>query len=199
MTRRPKRLIMPGRDNIVCERVREGFGKFIVTFEPSAVRLYRAHRLALVSYARRLSGDPAAAEDIVHDAWLLFDNRPADQSVQQPLAYLRRIVRNLVFAQFRRRQHEGDVGQTDIANAIGNIPDETPSAEAEMIARDELRSVMEVIDSLPERQVAAFKMYCFQDMTLREIALKLGLSTSRVHVLVTDAINRCDARRSLAE
>lgn len=82
---------------------------------------------------------------------------------------------------------------------MDRIPDETPSVEVDMIARDELRSVMNVIDGLPERQIAAFKMYYFEEMTLREIALKLGLSTSRVHVLVTDAIARCDAHRSLAE
>lgn len=175
------------------------FGKFIVTSEPSAVRLYKAHRPALVSYAKRLSGDSATAEDIVHDAWLLFDNRPPDQPVRQPLPYLRRIVRNLVFAQFRRRQHEGDVGHIDIASVIDAVPDSAPSAEVEMIARDELRSVMDVIDRLPERQIAAFKMYYFEDMTLREIALNLGLSTSRVHVLVTDAIERCDALRSFAK
>lgn len=175
------------------------FGQIIVTLESPAVRLYKTHRTALISYAKKLSGDPSAAEDIVHDAWLLFDNRPSDQPVRQPLAYLRRIVRNLVFAQFRRRQHDRDFGQADIVNVIGQIPDETPSAEVEMIARDELRSVMNVIDSLPERQVAAFKMYYFEDMTLREIAVKLGLSTSRVHVLVTDAIERCDAQRSRTE
>jgi RNA polymerase sigma factor (sigma-70 family) len=170
-----------------------------VTFEPSAESLYEAHRPALLSYAKKLSGDPAVAEDIVQDAWLLFDNRPMDPPVRQPLAYLRRIVRNLVFAQFRRRQYEGATGQTDIANVMDRIPDETPSVEVDMIARDELRSVMNVIDGLPERQIAAFKMYYFEEMTLREIALKLGLSTSRVHVLVTDAIARCDAHRSLAE
>lgn len=164
--------------------------------EPLALSLYKSHRKSLVSYAGRLSGDPVVAEDIVQDAWLLLDRQPAGKSIREPLGYLKRIIRNLVFAQTRRNRHEGLVIGGNLADAVARLPDDAPSAEAVLIARDDLRLVMEVVDALPERQIAAFKMYHFEGMKLREVATRLGISTSLAHVLVTEAMQLCDERRT---
>lgn len=166
--------------------------------EPVALRLYKSHRASLVSYAGRLSGDPDAAEDIVQDAWLLFDGRPAADGVREPLGYLKRIVRNLVFAQARRNRREGPVGDLDTAEAVRRLADERPSVEAELIARDDMRLVMGVVGALPDRQQAAFKMYYFDGLKLREVAMRLGISTSLAHLLVTEAMQLCDERRKQA-
>lgn len=163
--------------------------------ERIAYDLYESHRDMLVSYAGRLSGDPVSAEDVVQDAWLLLDRQPAGKNIREPLGYLKRIVRNLVFAHARRRHYEGTVAGLDMADAIARLADETPSAETQLIARDDLRSVMAVVDGLPERQIAAFKLYHFEGLKLREVALRLGISISLAHLLVTEAMQLCDERR----
>ncbi|WP_087576083.1 sigma-70 family RNA polymerase sigma factor [Sphingobium xenophagum] len=163
--------------------------------EPIALSLYKSHRESLISYAGRLSGDPVVAEDIVQDAWLLLDRQPASKPIREPLGYLKRIVRNLVFAQARRSRYEGQIIGGDMTAAVAQLPDEAPSAEAELIARDDLRLVMDLVDALPERQIAAFKMYHFEGMKLREVATRLGISTSLAHLLVTEAMQLCDERR----
>jgi len=160
-----------------------------------ALRLYESHRDALVSYAGRLSGDANAAEDIVQDAWLLFDRQRAAETVREPLSYFKRIVRNLVFAQARRRRLEGALPDMDTAKAVNQLADDRPDLEAELIAREEMRLVMGVVTSLPERQQAAFKMYYFEKMKLREVGLRLGISTSLAHLLVTEAMQLCDEKR----
>jgi len=162
-----------------------------------ALRLYKSHRESLVSYAGRLSGDPVAAEDIVQDAWLLLDKQAAGNGVREPLGYLKRIVRNLVFAQARRARYES-AGVLDAAEAVGALTDDRPSAEAELIAREEVALVMDVLASLPERQQAAFKMYHFEEMKLREVGARLAISTSLAHLLVTEAMQLCDERRKRA-
>lgn len=163
--------------------------------ERIAASLYESYRDSLVSYAGRLSGDPVAAEDIVQDAWLLFDRQPADKRIREPLGYLKRIVRNLAFTHARRNRREGRIGAEDMADAVSRLADDAPSAETQLIARDDLRLVMEVVDALPQRQVAAFKMYYFDGMKLREVAAQLGISTSLAHLLVTEAMQLCDERR----
>lgn len=160
-----------------------------------ALRLYQTHREALVSYARKLSGDPAAAEDIVQDAWLQFDRQPHAEDIREPLGYLKRIVRNLVFARARRARHERQATGPDAAEAVTRLVDERPSIEAELMAQEEMRLVMQVVQSLPLRQQAAFRMYHFEELKLREVAERLGISVSLAHLLVTEAMQRCDERR----
>lgn len=163
--------------------------------EPIALRLYKSHRASLISYAGQLSGDPMVAEDIVQDAWLLLDRQPVGKPIREPLGYLKRIVRNLVFARARRNHREGQIGNADMRDAVARLADDAPSAETILIARDDLRLVMNVVDALPARQIAAFKMYYFEEMKLREIAIRLGISTSLTHLLVTEAMQLCDERR----
>ena len=163
--------------------------------ERVAVSLYKTHRDSLVAYAGKLSGDPIGAEDIVQDAWLLLDNQLASKPIREPLGYLKRIVRNLVFAQVRRRHRDRTADREDPDNVMARLADEAPSAEAVLMARDELGLLMEVVNALPERQIAAFKMYHFEGMKLREIAQRLGISTSLAHLLVRETIQLCDERR----
>lgn len=163
----------------------------------AALHLYRSHRNSLVSYAGRISGDPDGAEDIVQDAWLLFSRPQHAEGIQEPLGYLKRIVRNLVFAQGRRNRKNPTVA-ADISESADRIVDDRPSIEAELIARDDMRLVMDVVQSLPDRQQAAFKMYHFEGLKLREVAARLGISTSLAHLLVTDAMQLCDERRMRA-
>ncbi|KEQ52187.1 Sigma-24 (FecI) [Sphingobium chlorophenolicum] len=160
-----------------------------------ALRLYKSHRESLVTYAGRLSGDPAAAEDIVHDAWLLFDRQPAPDQIREPLSYLKRIVRNLVFAQVRHRRREPSLAAPEAGAVVEMLMDDRPSVEADLIARDDMRLVMQVVNGLPARQSAAFKMYHFEELKLREIAIRLGVSVSLTHLLITEAMELCDEMR----
>lgn len=156
---------------------------------------YRSHRTSLLTYAGRLSGDPTSAEDIVQDAWLLFDQQRKATPIHEPLAYLKRIVRNLVFAEARRHRRVGITVSAEVADVAGELTDSQPSADAALIAKDELALVGEVLNGLPERQRMAFQLYYFEDLKLRQVAERLGVSVSLAHLLVTEAMQLCDERR----
>lgn len=158
--------------------------------ERIALRLYRSHRDTLVSYAGKLSGDRAIAEDIVQDAWLLLDRKTDDGAIREPMGYLRRIIRNLVFTRARQAR-EITVGAEDMLG----IADNRPSAEAEVMAQQAMALVLDAIDAMPARQKAAIKMYHFEGLKLREIAAKLGLSVSYTQSLIADGLEVCNQRR----
>jgi RNA polymerase sigma-70 factor (ECF subfamily) len=155
------------------------------------LRLYRTHRETLVSYAGKLSGDRSAAEDIVHDAWLLLDRQPESTVIREPVGYLRRIIRNLVFADSRRQRREPELSVEDVPD----IADERPSVEAEVMARQAIALVMDAIDAMPSRQRAAIKMYHFEGMKLREVSERLDLSLSYTHSLIVDGMEICNQCR----
>jgi len=159
--------------------------------ERLTLRLYRTHRETLVSYAGKLSGDRVSAEDIVHDAWMLLDRQPDNTVIREPVSYLRRIIRNLVFADVRRQRREPKL----IVEDMPDIADERPSIESEVMARQAMELVMDAIDAMPPRQRAAIKMYHFEGMKLREIAERLELSVSYTHSLIVDGMKICNQRR----
>ncbi|WP_206244079.1 sigma-70 family RNA polymerase sigma factor [Novosphingobium terrae] len=158
--------------------------------------LYLSHRKALIDQASRIIGDGARAEDVVQDAWLRFsslsDTDSDGQRILQPLAYLRRIVRNLAIDLSRRQAHENwdPNGDADLAEMAA--PEPTPEQTA--LARNELDHVTAALEGLPLRTRQAFDLYRFQGKTLSEVAVILGISQTRAHQLVQDAIARCTAR-----
>jgi RNA polymerase sigma factor (sigma-70 family) len=152
------------------------------TYERLAARLYRAHRAALVSYAGKVSGDRAIAEDVVHDASLHLDRQTGKTVIREPLAYFRRIIRNLVFARARRPARETALP----AEVIHDVVDDGPSVETALIARQSMELVLDALEKMPARQKAAVTMYHFDGLKLREVAEQLGLSISHTHGLIVD-------------
>lgn len=161
------------------------------------LRLYESHRDSLVSYAGKLSGDRASAEDAVQDAWLQFDRQRDVTAIHDPIGYLKRIVRNLVFEQTRRRKREDRLGLTRSCPEEQDIPDSRPGVEAECIAHQSMMLVLDTIDAMPERQKAAIKMYHFEGLKLREVAERLGLSVSHTQSLIAEGMETCNQMRKL--
>lgn len=157
--------------------------------------IYLAHRVELVDYATRIVGDRARGEDVVQEAFLRFRSTAADRPLDEPLGYLRRIVRNLAIDWTRRLSNERRT--FDDAAEHAAIADDSPSQEAALVARDELRIVMAAMAELPERTRVALTMHRFDGCKLREIAAHLGISVALAHALVFEGLEHC--RRRLAE
>lgn len=159
------------------------------------LHFYLEHRDALIDQATRIVGDQARAEDVVQDAWLRFSASSGhdadDNPIGKPAAYLRRIVRNLAI-DFARRQSLENVHPDGDAD-LYDMPAAEPSPERAAIARDELEHVTATLEALPERTRLAFDLYRFHGKTLVEIGVILGVSQTRAHQLVQEAMMRCTA------
>lgn len=158
--------------------------------ERLALRLYRTHRDTLVNYAARLLGDRSKAEDVVQDAWLIFDQLPDQHGVRDPIAYLWRIVRNQSFNALRRINQYQKIAGGD-ADGVRLLADQSPSAEQQAIARQSLDRFMERLALLPDRQKTAIRMHRLEGYKMREIAALLGISIPMVHTLIADGLVKC--------
>lgn len=162
--------------------------------ERVALRLYKTHRQALVQYAGRLSGDRALAEDIVQEAWLRFDRVTAQRFLDEPLGYLKRIVRNIALDGLRHEQVEHRVLRPGIEAVVEAAPDSSPSPEAHVLQRERLALVEAALAELPERTRIAVRLHRIENKKIREVAEHLGLSTSYAHSLIMEGVEHCRKR-----
>ena len=165
-----------------------------VRHERNILAVYMAHRGALVNYANGFVSDPAHAEDVVQEAWLRYRAAASRRTLDEPVGYLYRIVRNLAIDSYRRRRREERVVEPATAKADERTADDTPSPEAAAIAKDELRLLMEAMAELPERTRVALEMRRFGGCKLKEIAAHLGISVTVTHDIIADGIAHCRRR-----
>lgn len=151
--------------------------------------LFIEHRGSLVDYATGLVGSRAHAEDLVQEAFIRF--APAQRSgstVEQPLAYLYRIVRNLALDATRRRALEQR--QRQDGPTWWMVPTAPRTPEQELRYRENLGRVERILSELPKDTRVAVEMHRLGGYTLQEVADHLGVSVPTVHRMVRDALVR---------
>lgn len=157
---------------------------------------YMAHRAALVDFATPIVGDRTRAEDVVQEAYLRLarGNDAPPKTIDNPVAYLYRIVRNLAIDSYRKRQREGRVMTLRDDATLWEAPDDTPTPETAAAARDEFRLLQDALDELPERTRIALEMRRFGGFKLHEIASHLGISQTTAHDIIVKGIAHCRRR-----
>ncbi len=141
----------------------------------------------LVGYVGRQFGDSDFARDVVHEVCADLLARPEPAGVRQPLAFLRRMLRNRAID--RRR---GDAVRTRLADTLAR---HAPAAWHEDAATrlSGLQSVEDlagVILALPDRARQVFILHRLYDMPQAVIARELDLSTNAVAKHYAQAMRR---------
>ncbi|MEM8796726.1 MAG: sigma-70 family RNA polymerase sigma factor [Pseudomonadota bacterium] len=146
-----------------------------------ALTTFLKEREALISVALRIVQTRAVAEELVQDSWLRWDNKnyPSDKA----LPIFNRIVSNLARDWWQSRQTEEQI-LTDLML----LEDSDFDSERILIARQELRRVVEALEKMPQNTIYAFQMRFVDGLTFREIAKQLGLSRSRAHAILDEAL-----------
>ena len=124
---------------------------------------------------------PDEAEDILQDLFVKLEGlKPGP--VAEPRAYLYRMVENLLFDRRRTAGWRTSREEAWVAAQLGGTreADGRPSAERELIAREELRLISEALAALPDRTLQIFRLYRLDGLRQREIATELGISVSSV-------------------
>jgi RNA polymerase sigma-70 factor (sigma-E family) len=141
-----------------------------------AEELYRTHGLGLVRLALLLTGERAAAEDAVQDAFfglyraLLRGREPDDVP-----AYLRTAVLNA--ARSVQRAH---ARRRALLLRAAHPDPLVSSAETAVIADEDSQRVITAVASLPRRQREVLALRYFLDLGEKEIAAVLGISRGTV-------------------
>jgi RNA polymerase sigma-70 factor (ECF subfamily) len=155
-----------------------------MTFE----ELYRTHVAEVGRFALYLTGDPADAEDVTSETFVLAWAADAPTRAHSLRAYLFSIARNLN----RKRHRRARAG----AAIVAAMPERVPDLEVELAGASELRAVLARLQTLPEIDRAVLLMRAFHDMPYAEIAASLGISVASAKVKVHRARAILETHRS---
>jgi RNA polymerase sigma factor (sigma-70 family) len=143
---------------------------------------YAAHRDALVGFALLLVGDPAAAEDLVHEAVTAALGRP--EPPDDAGAYLRTAIANRARSRWRRQA------------VVRRVEPLLPRG-ADLFEDPPDVALWDVVRRLPDRPRAVLTLRFVERLTNVEIAARLGLPVGTVASIVVRTLERL--RRELAE
>lgn len=120
-------------------------------------------------------GAGAGAEDLFQDLWMRLTQRPTGP-IAQPLSYIMRAANNLMLDRYRsaRQSQLRDHAWSDSTNA------HPPSAEAALIAREQLARVEQAITAAGDRPARIFRRFRVDGIAQRDIASEMGVSLSTV-------------------
>jgi RNA polymerase sigma-70 factor (ECF subfamily) len=141
---------------------------------------FEAQRPRLLRLAYRMLGSLAEAEDVVQDAWLRWSR--IAESVDQPSAYLTRIVTRLCLGQMRsaRVRRETYVGAWLPDPLVGTTEDEEQ-------ADDITLTLMLALERLSPLERAAFLLHDVFGVALNDVAGTLDRDASAVRQLASRA------------
>ncbi len=157
-----------------------------MAWEQDLAVLARERGSALVAYAYLLTGERAAAQDLVQDAMVATFSRRHPAEVEHLEAYVRRAILN-AFLNTRRRRDRWDgiaylVADDTSARAVDRSgPDAVAAARADVHA---------ALARLTPRERACVVLRHFEDLPVRDIADRLDVSEGAVKRYLSDARRR---------
>ncbi|WP_242096470.1 sigma-70 family RNA polymerase sigma factor [Sphingomonas sp. CROZ-RG-20F-R02-07] len=130
--------------------------------------LYALTHAKLFGICLRICGDRQAAEDVLHDVYLLIWRRAGawEPGRSSPITWLATIARNRAI-DWRRAQAVRRATPIDDAPPIA---DERPDAEATMLSGDAATRLMACLEALEPRQRSAIRTAFFDGVTYVELA-----------------------------
>jgi len=136
----------------------------------------------LLRFAGSLVRDPAAAEDLVQDAFVrLWDRRERLDVTQSLRAYLFRSVRNLAFNHRRDDQtHQRLLGDAALDDE-GVVPRRGPTPDQVATGQELERQLAGWLDALPPRQREALRLSRMEGLSHAEVAEAMGCAPRTVN------------------
>lgn len=168
---------------------------------PSIELLYLDHHGWLQGWLRRRLGNASDAADLAHDAFLRLITKPAPDgfaSFGEARGYLRAMAQGMCINLWHRREIE----QAWLDTLAAQPEALAPSAEHQAIVLEALNEVGAMLLELPPKAGHAFLLAAACQMTDKEVAAEIGVSTRMVRKYVTQAMLRCmqlQARQTLDE
>lgn len=132
------------------------------------------------------------AEDAVQELYLkIFSGSKNMMDVRNPVAYGTTLLRNICIDRIRRRNaiRAEEIQEYIVSDTSG--PDETSAC------RDALKSLLQEMEKLPEKQSRALKMRAFEGLEYQEIAKRMRLSQVNVRVLISIARKQLKRRMNI--
>ncbi len=156
--------------------------------------LFKTYYPRLYGYAVRFTEDDEIARDIIQESFIkVWEKRHLLTAVSLS-SLLFTMVRNACLNHLKHRAIVGKYQMTCMANVRGEERlyhvDFQFDPDRELLHEELQRHIGTVMDGLPERSREVFAMSRFEGLKNREIAEKLGISTTAVEKHISKAIRR---------
>jgi RNA polymerase sigma-70 factor (ECF subfamily) len=135
--------------------------------------LYDRYSRAVFSFALRMLGERAAAEELVQEAYFRAwqQARRFSEGRGTFITWLLSITHNLAIDEIRRRNRRPQrADSTDPVLLLTNQTDENPTVEEQAVLTTIREQIAVAMATLPEAQRSAIELAYFHGLTQREIA-----------------------------
>ena len=140
-------------------------------------RIYAKYKDYLLTLAKGLLNEQAAAEDVVHDVFVSFARSARQFQLTGSLrGYLATCVSNLARDKIRARTR-----QAEALDSVNPIILDSDNPEQSVIEKEELTRLRQAISQIPYEQREAVILHLKGEMKFREIAQLQGVSVSTIH------------------
>jgi len=153
--------------------------------------LVQKYRRPMLSFMYRMAHNSAVAEDLAQEVFLrVYRSREKYEASAKFTTWLYRIASNLAVNHARDTRHERPENTVSLdepdqeSGLTMDVPDDSLSAEENIVKRERLAAIRQRVQSLPERQRIAVIMHKYQQMDYRQIAEVLKLSESAIKSLL---------------
>ena len=156
------------------------------------ILLINQHRAELNRFIARKIGTNEMSEDILQDAYLRLQQYSSITTIDNPRAFVFRIVANLVIDYQRnanqRLPHDND------EDVLHNITDNAAQPDEQYLAVQRLEMINAALAELPDKCRTAFYLHRIEGRSHAEIAEQLHISTSMVAKHLFKAMIHCRER-----
>jgi RNA polymerase sigma-70 factor (ECF subfamily) len=138
------------------------------------------------AWLRRIRPAGLEADDLIQEAYAKLASLPSVSHITQPRPYLFRIIKSLILANVRHAQVVAIESMAELGEL--NISLEEASPERILSARQQLERLAQAIEFLPPGCREVFRLRKFEDLSQREIAMRLKISENTVEKQLARAL-----------
>ena len=145
--------------------------------------IFRRYYKGLCAYASNYVYDLDQAQSLVQDCFVkLWANRDRADSIESLPAYLSRMVRN------RCIDHIRQVKSLEKLHEKLELEEFVINAENSLLSREFEELLVKAISALPKKSKMAFEYSRFENLTYKEIGVKMNISSKAVEALLSRAL-----------
>jgi RNA polymerase sigma-70 factor (ECF subfamily) len=149
------------------------------------------YRKPIVHFMFRMVHNQAVAEELAQEVFLrVYRSRETYRAEARFSTWVYRIATNLGVNHARDTRHERTASTVYLdepdsdTGTTPDVPDSTPSAEANILRRERMNAIRQHVMALPERQQHAVLMHKYEGMDYKQIGEVLKLSESATKSLL---------------
>jgi len=160
--------------------------------KPSLIeRLYAEHRAALHSFFRRRIRNQAHAADLAQEVYLRMLRVHDPSTIRNPAVYLFTVASNLVKEQATLDQRRAGMDLKETPPEEASTP---LSLDGELDLRQRVDRLERVLGQLSPKCRAAVVLRFTHDLSYRQIAAHIGVSTQMAKKYVARGLEQCQRR-----